>query len=432
VKTKSKMASKHHKNDPGLLTNSLFGGTGTLTDSLFRNNGGTKKAKIENRDGGIFSRSTEESFSKVRKDRIQENRMKSKKRLKVDNHQSAANNLEDEEESIHEVLKKRKRQSECSLVKAITFQPIYPTNDKTSEKRKKGTISTLPVDVQIQETVEVIRTNGFGVIQNAVPKSLLSDISRRCDEIQQKVLNALQKQGMEWIGNNAKSFSFYEAASRCAGRMDLRYETSKPPFSDMSIVQNESLLPIIHSLLGGDFTNEESQMPNLVYAGLILSSPGSKDQPWHQDGIPLFPEAQIMDELPPYAINVFLPLSDEDGSLEAGPTELIPESHRLAEDQVMNLLENTSKNSKAVTQNDQTSSDDDVSETQDNIVNPILRQGDALIYDYRVCHRGTSNLTHRASKSRKGKTRRILYLMYARPWFKEHLNFGTQKLFSDR
>ena len=58
-----------------------------------------------------------------------------------------------------------------------------------------------------------------------------------------------------------------------------------------------------------------------------------------------------------------------------------------------------------------------------NAIAPLLKKGDALIYDYRVCHRGTANL------SKDKSTRIMLYLMYARPWFREHLNFGTEKLF---
>lgn len=62
--------------------------------------------------------------------------------------------------------------------------------------------------------------------------------------------------------------------------------------------------------------------------------------------------------------------------------------------------------------------------TRNSAIAPLLRQGDALIYDYRVCHRGTKNLS-------TNKTRTMLYLMYARPWFKEHMNFGKERLFDE-
>jgi hypothetical protein len=58
------------------------------------------------------------------------------------------------------------------------------------------------------------------------------------------------------------------------------------------------LTSTINSLLGGTAA--------LTYAGLIYSFPGSQDQDFHQDGVPLFPEEDI--DLPPYALNVFIPL----------------------------------------------------------------------------------------------------------------------------
>jgi ectoine hydroxylase-related dioxygenase (phytanoyl-CoA dioxygenase family) len=59
---------------------------------------------------------------------------------------------------------------------------------------------------------------------------------------------------------------------------------------------------------------------------------------------------------------------------------------------------------------------------RNKVVAPALRKGDALIYDHRACHRGTRNLS-------MGTTRPMLHLLYTRPWFKEHINFGTERLF---
>ena len=90
------------------------------------------------------------------------------------------------------------------------------------------------------------------------------------------------------------------------------------------------------------------------------------------------------------------------------------------------------------------SSDDEAIRGKKAIIAPVLKQGDALIYDYRVCHRGTANLfgkleaTKDETKKKKKKkarssendvagSRRILYLMYARPWFTDHVNFDYTK-----
>ena len=219
--------------------------------------------------------------------------------------------------------------------------------------------------------------------------------------------------------------------------MDVRYGTNQEPFTFTEIVNNQSLSPIVNSLLGGSTVADDDALqhgPTLLYAGLIFSLAGSDDQPWHQDGMPLFPEINDM-MLPPYAINIFLPLTNDDASIEAGPTEFIPSSHVMEEAAVLEKIDRVyqwkcsladrAAGSGDAHANDVASEENGEEEQEEHpgIVSPRLNQGDALLYDYRVCHRGTSNLTQ--------GTRRILYLMYARPWFKEHLNFGTKRLFPE-
>jgi ectoine hydroxylase-related dioxygenase (phytanoyl-CoA dioxygenase family) len=149
-------------------------------------------------------------------------------------------------------------------------------------------------------------------------------------------------------------------------------------------------MPIVNNLLGGtsSSSNDPSYLPRLLYAGLILSFPGSDDQPFHQDGTPLFPELPVNNALPSYAINIFLPLNDEDGTIEGGPTEFISGSHAVQADDVMEAIdsladagggEDEERKSKTINQSDE--------ETDSvlRIVSPILKQGDALLYDNRVC-----------------------------------------------
>jgi ectoine hydroxylase-related dioxygenase (phytanoyl-CoA dioxygenase family) len=112
-----------------------------------------------------------------------------------------------------------------------------------------------------------------------------------------------------------------------------------------------------------------------------------------------------MDKLPPYALNVFVPLLDIAEDL--GPTEFWLASHCTDDARQTFLKEQSALGYEKLLE-------------KKNIIGPLLQAGDALIYDYRICHRGTSNL----SKA----VRPMLYLLYARPWFKEHLNFGTQRL----
>ena len=90
----------------------------------------------------------------------------------------------------------------------------------------------------------------------------------------------------------------------------------------------------------------------------------------------------------------------------------------------------------------------------------VIGKGDILLYDYRICHRGTCNLSsslsvaptntgypaasdantlklekneeqqrEKQTNRAEGIVRQVLYQMYARPWFKEHLNFGQKSIF---
>ena len=55
-------------------------------------------------------------------------------------------------------------------------------------------------------------------------------------------------------------------------------------------------------------------------------------------------------------------------------------------------------------------------------IRPLLNEGSCLMYDYRVLHRGTAN--------RSAETRRMLYLLYTKPWFTDTINFGTCSIFA--
>jgi len=231
-----------------------------------------------------------------------------------------------------------------------------------------------------------------------------------------------EKNGRGDVGMN---FRYHEVASRCIGRIDSRYRMDQYPFNDPRVTSNPVLLPIIKQMLGGENGNAE-----LVYAGLIFSFPGSQNQPWHQDGEPLFPEEDI--DVPPYAFNVFIPIDDV--TEELGPTEFIPGtllSDRAEEINDEELVQWAMIESKWSAAGDHKASmrmvlgaEEDEWMSKNKVVAPLLLAGDVLIYDYRTCHRGTENLS-------QTKTRTMLYLMYARPWLKEHLNFGSEKLFGD-
>ncbi|KAH8072605.1 phytanoyl-CoA dioxygenase [Aureococcus anophagefferens] len=130
------------------------------------------------------------------------------------------------------------------------------------------------------------------------------------------------------------------------------------------------LWPLARRVLGDDVV--------LAYVGLVASFPGSDDQPWHADGVKLFPGHG--GELPAHALNWFVPLAALGAELARGGAPR-------------------------------------------DVFAPELAPGDLLVYDQRTVHRGVANVSQHS--------RPILYLLFCRPWFREHINFGSTSLFDD-
>lgn len=260
---------------------------------------------------------------------------------------------------------------------------------------KQLTIAYDPKAPDMKEQIHsILRTYGLVVIKQFVPSSGTTTIRdtmlQDSEERRETICSALERRGLTYNAavNDQSTIRFQQVAVRCKGRMDVRRPhtdlSSHHPLSDTGL---DTIME--HVLYGGP-----DNSPKLVYSGYIYSWPESTDQPWHQDGAPLFP---IHVDVPCYAVNVFFNLSTP--SLESGPTEFRVYSHAMDPRHV--------------------SQQDDAMP----IVSPVLEAGDLLLYDYRLCHRGVSNITDTT-------VRKVLYLLYARPWFREHLNFGTESLLS--
>ncbi|KAH8057587.1 hypothetical protein JL722_6670 [Aureococcus anophagefferens] len=147
------------------------------------------------------------------------------------------------------------------------------------------------------------------------------------------------------------------------------------------------LWPLL-ALLGGDVV--------LAYVGLVASFPGSDDQPWHADGVKLFPGHG--GELPAHALNCFVPLVDV--TRAAGRRS----SRRVAPPQAS--------------------------------ARRRARRGGAP----RRLRAGAGAGRPPRLRPAHGPPRRrqrvatlapILYLLFCRPWFREHINFGSTSLFDD-
>jgi hypothetical protein len=394
------------QNEVGLkLTPSSIGG-GSIFSSLFGNEPTTSGSNNNIID--LFSSSQAKTLQNKSEERMKKNEIDLNEN---DTMQSKC--YEGRDEIIRQRRESNSSQRAKDVIDAISVS-LPETAIDDDEATKNGVIRLFcsqADSIMRKKGVLIIKNDGEESNDTFFEQDLLVSMTKQAQQIECDICEKLSKEGKTWqIEENGMSkslkvekdyaFRYQEVSSRCLGRLDIRYGMDQPPFTNKSIVTNKYLLPMIQSLLG--------RTAKLVYAGLILSFPESSDQPWHQDGAALFDDNDGFSSethLPPYALNVFVPLDKI--TEEIGPTEFHVGSHfTSAAKKIMQSF----------------SSDGKSNNISEGAIGPLLDRGDVLIYDYRICHRGTRNLS-------ENKTRPMLYLMYARPWFHEHLNFGETKLF---
>jgi hypothetical protein len=146
-------------------------------------------------------------------------------------------------------------------------------------------------------------------------------------------------------------------------------------FADPSIYANSRVMAIAEAALGGDFILESF--------GVVVSLPGAAAQHSHRDGTALF-SGPMAGLIPAYALTVALPLIEMNEV--HGTTALWPGSHRYR------------------------------AETAEaNPVKPNVRAGSCAIWDYRLLHGGTPNVSN--------AVRPLVYGTYSMPWWRDSDNF---------
>lgn len=138
---------------------------------------------------------------------------------------------------------------------------------------------------------------------------------------------------------------------------------------------------LLKALLGNDYLIDS--------LSVVTALPGAPTMHLHRDHSPLFPRGELDAPLPPYAITLVVPLIATDD--ESGTT-MVARSSMAA----------------------QKVADDELSTAPEWIV-PHLPLGGCFLMDYRTWHRGMAN--------RSARERPILYVVYAREWFCDDVNF---------
>lgn len=186
------------------------------------------------------------------------------------------------------------------------------------------------------------------------------------------------------------TFAFAEACGRGVGRVDVKVDG----FVDEKLLEacERQCLDAARVALGEGAVK-------IMARGVVVSFEGAPAQRWHRDGDQLFGEA-CLDQLPAYAVTIFLPLVDVDPDL--GPTQFLPGSH--------------------VARRDDPRFAEPITRPP---AEPLPRAGDAVLFDYRIVHRGGS---HARSASRP-----VYYAVAARSWFVDDYNFpNAPSIFDDQ
>ncbi len=220
-------------------------------------------------------------------------------------------------------------------------------------------------ECSIEDFVKSFRKNGYSVAHNILPPDTVAALRR---EFEATYPHYWHK---DFFSTNSEHLKVGSKRYMC--HVDLT-----GGFGSSDVIANPHMLPKIRTLLGADAIIESY--------GVIVSLPGSKAQHRHRDG-QLF-DGAVGRLIPPHALTLVIPLIEMNA--ETGSTAFWPGSH----------LPNPDPG------------DDVPSET------PVIPVGSCALWDFRTLHCGMPNLS--------SAPRPILYLTYAKSWFRDSKNFSSK------
>jgi ectoine hydroxylase-related dioxygenase (phytanoyl-CoA dioxygenase family) len=212
----------------------------------------------------------------------------------------------------------------------------------------------------VEDAADCFRRYGVIAIRDAIPKAAI-----------EAVLKDFQKR--------------YDV-QMAPGQTELyrRYQTDPlraqlPVAIDGPVANPEFFAPpsaaaLVRELLGEDVVIGEM--------GVVITHPGAASQESHRDSYMLFGGIDVDAAMPPFAMNLLVPLVDV--AAHEGPTEYWPGSHRTCDEAAATAAPPT----------------------------PIaLEAGTVLLHDMRVLHRGSAKPS--------GPVRPLVYISYHRRWHQE-------------
>jgi phytanoyl-CoA dioxygenase PhyH len=236
-----------------------------------------------------------------------------------------------------------------------TISRIVPSKSE----RTAGALESETID----RAARCFRADGALVIEDVVDTAIITEARRALNETYSSYLDDSKP----------------EDALRVGDRRLLMTIRLEPPFDDPQLFANPCLLPVLSAVLDDGFV--------LGAFGAVCSLPSAPAQHQHDDGGILFPQSGLNGVLPAAAITVGIPLLEMNEV--HGTTALWLGSHRDA-----NIA------------------------LKEAAIEPVVREGACMLWDFRLKHAGTPN--------RSALPRPLLYLTYCRAWFVEHLNFNAK------
>jgi Phytanoyl-CoA dioxygenase (PhyH) len=238
-----------------------------------------------------------------------------------------------------------------------SHQAIIARIVPSESERTAGSLGTETVEYASRR----FRIDGALVIEDIVDTALIAEARRVVHEAYSQYMDGCK----------------HDDALRVGDRRLIITINLEPPFDDPQLFANPYLLPVLGAALDDGFV--------LGALGIVCSLASAPAQHRHADGGFLFPRSGIDRLLPASAITVGIPLLEMNEV--HGTTALWLGSHR------------------------------DASRVPNEVgIEPVVREGSCMLWDFRLSHGGTPN--------RSALSRPLLYLTYCRPWFLDHLNYG--------
>ncbi|ORC90152.1 ADP-ribosylation factor-like protein 3A [Trypanosoma theileri] len=251
----------------------------------------------------------------------------------------------------------------------------------------------LPYPPRIQENSLAVKflRDGYCVISlsnNPKEKKILLETLEKFRVNAERYFNAFMRSYENELEFSTKVPSLESGFSNFRERGKGRFEliSSEIEKEVQSLLKKSKLLWNTLDLLLTPASRRVREAKKVMSAGCFYSLPGSSLQNLHTDG----PSLSSVKDLYPYAVNVFIPLVPFD---KTNGTEFFPGSHRIE----WQSIDPQKRKSKI----------------------PTIPLGMALLFDYRVLHRGLRN--------QRGSPRPCYYTTVVRSWYKDKFNFSLAR-----